>query len=118
MTSMNLFEMEFKNKEEVESDTPFLFKKMEKELKQYLLEQQVEGDSKYGALDLIKNPTNRLQEDFDVIIGEDNNKKSFTKSLTRIFALLLNTKADSLNNMKTILKIAIKTMLKIWSGRN
>ena len=39
---MNLFDMEFENEEEVEIDTPFLFKEMEKELKQYLLEQQVE----------------------------------------------------------------------------
>ena len=55
MASMNLFDMEFENEEEVEIDTPFLFKEME---------------------------------------------------------------VNSVDKMKTILKIAIKTMLKIWSGRN
>ena len=57
----------------------------------------------------------RLQEDFDEIIGEDNNKKHFIKSGMGIFALLLNTKVDTVNKIKRILKIAIKTMLKISS---
>ena len=118
MASIGLFAMEFDNEEKVEIDVPFLTKEMEKELKQYLLEQQVEGDSTDGPFGLIESLTNRLQEDFDEIIGEDNNKKSFIKSLTHIFALLLNKKVDSVNKIKVILKIVIKTMLKIWSGRN
>ena len=118
MASIGLFAMEFDNEEKVEIDVPFLTEEMEKELKQYLLEQQVEGDSTDGPFDLIESLTNRLQEDFDEIIGEDNNKKSFIKSLTHIFALLLNKKVDSVNKIKVILKIVIKTMLKIWSGRN
>ena len=118
MASIGLFAMEFDNEGKVEIDVPFLTEEMEKELKQYLLEQQVEGDSTDGPFDLIESLTNRLQEDFDEIIGEDNNKKSFIKSLTHIFALLLNKKVDSVNKIKVILKIVIKTMLKIWSGRN
>ena len=60
----------------------------------------------------------RLQEDFDKIIGEDNNKKCFIKSLMCIFALLLNTKVDTVNKIKTILKIVVTTALEIWSGKN
>ena len=52
-------------------DTPFLFQEMENELKTFLLEQQVKGDSTDGAFDLIDNLTNRLQEDFDEIIGNN-----------------------------------------------
>lgn len=118
MASVGLFEMEFDKEEEVAIDVPFLTEEMEKELKQYLLEQQVEGDSTDGPFDLIESLTNRLQEEFDEIIGEDNDKKSFIKSLTHIFAFLLTTKVDSVNKIKIILKIVIKKMLKIWSGRN
>ena len=91
---------------------------MERELKEYLSEQQLEDDSTDGPFDFIENLTNRLQEDFDKILGEDNVKKSFIKSLTRIFALLLNTRVDSVKKMKRILKIAINTTLKLWSGQN
>ena len=36
----------------------------------------------------------------------------------RIFTLLLNTKVDSVNEIKRILKIAINTTLRLWSGKN
>ena len=78
-------------------------------------EQQVEGDLTDRVFNFLENLMDRLQEDFDEIIGEDNDKKRFIKSGTRIFALLLNTKVDTVNKIKRILKIAIKTMLKIWS---
>ena len=38
-------------------------------------------------------------------------------SITRIFALLLNTKGDSADKIK-ILKIAINAVLKLWLGQN
>ena len=78
-------------------------------------EQQVEGDSTDRVFNFLENLMDRLQEDFDEIIGEDNDKKRFIKSGMGIFALLLNTKVDTVNKIKRILKIAIKTMLKIWS---
>ena len=56
-------------------DTPFLFQEMENELKTFLLEQQLKGDSTDGTFDLIDNLTNRLQEDFDEIIGNNVGKK-------------------------------------------
>ena len=87
MTSQFLFDIELEKEDEIEIDAPFLFQEIEKELKEYLLEQQVEGDSTDGAFDFLDNLTIRLQENFDEIIGEDNDKKSFIKSLTRIFAI-------------------------------
>ena len=74
-------------------------KKWKKNL-EFLLEQQVEEDSTDGAFDFLDNLTNRLQEDFDEIIGGDAEKKSFIRSLMRIFALLWNTKVDSVNKIK------------------
>ena len=35
-----------------------------------------------------------------------------------IFALLLNTKVDTADKIKRILKIAIEIMLKTWQGQN
>ena len=116
MLSRCLFEMELDREEDIEIDTPFLFLEIEKELKEYLLEQQVERDSTGGVFDILDNLTDRIQEDFDGFLGEDTDKKSFIKSLTRIFPLLLNTKVGTVDKITTILKIAIKTTLKIWSG--
>ena len=121
MSQSDIFDMEWGydyEKKDIEIDAPFLFEEVERELKEYLLEQRLEGDSTDGPFDFIENLANRLQEDFDKILGEDNVKKSFIKSLTRIFALLLNTRVDSVKKMKRILKIAINTTLKLWSGQN
>ena len=54
MSSGDLFGMELEweeEKEEIEIDASFFFQEMEKELKEFLLEQQVEGDSTDGAFD-------------------------------------------------------------------
>ena len=121
MSSGNLFNMQLEweeEKEEIEIHALFLYQETKKELKEFLLEQQVENDSTDRAFDLLDNLANKMQEDFDKIIGEDTNRKSFIKSLTPIFTLLLSTKVGSVNKIKKILKIAINTTLKIWSGRN
>ena len=38
----------------------------------------------------------------------------FALTLSRLFALLLNTKADTAEKVKRIVKIAIETTIKIW----
>ena len=70
------------------------------------------------VFDLLENLTNRLQKIFDKLIEEDNDKKRFVKALTSIFALLLNTKVDTADEIKRILKTAVETTLKIWRGAN
>ena len=42
-------------KEEIQINASFLFQEMEKQLKELLLEQQVEGDSTDRAFDLLDN---------------------------------------------------------------
>ena len=108
MSSGNLFDMQLEweeEKEEIEIHALFLYQETKKELKEFLLEQQVENDSTDRAFDLLDNLTNKMQEDFDKIIGEDTNGKSFIKSLTPIFTLLLNTKVGSVNKIKRYLKL-------------
>ena len=96
-------------------DATLIFEEIHKEIREYLTE-EIETDSTDGILDLLENLTNRLQEDFDEVIEDDNNKKRLVKALTRIFVLLLNTKVNRVDKIKRILKIAVETTLKIWRG--
>ena len=117
VSSNNLFGLEQIEVDNKNFDTTRIFEEIHKEIGEYLTE-EIDNDSTDGVFDFLENLTNRLQEDFDELIGEDNNKKRFVKALTRIFALLLNTKVDTTDNIKRILKIAIETTLKIWQGPN
>ena len=68
-----------------------------------------------GVFDFLQNLTSRLQ-DLEELIREGTDKKRFVKALTRIFALVLNTKGDTVDKIKRILRITIETTLKIWQG--
>ena len=95
-------------------DAILIFEQINKELEEYLLEKGIDTDSKDIVFDFLKTLSNRVQEDFDELIGEDTDKKRFIKALTSIFALLLNTKVDTTDKIKRILKTAVETTLKIW----
>ena len=110
-----LFDMELDTETRV-PDTSFIFENITQELEEYLLEEQVESDAEDGLFSILENVTNRLEEDYEQIIGDDTDKKHFIRSLIRIFALLLNTKVDTDDKIKRILRIAIETTLKIWQG--
>ena len=104
--------------EQIESksivDTTLIFEEINKELEENLLEKRIgtySTDSVFGFLETL---TNHLKEDFEGLIGEDTSKNRFVRGLTRIFALLLNTKVDTGDKIKKILKIAVETTLKIW----
>ena len=94
-------------------ETTLIFEEINKELEEYLLEKSIATDSTDSVFGFLESLKNRGQEDFDELIGEDTNKKRFIKALTRVFALLLNTKVDSANKIKRILKIAVETTLKM-----
>ena len=95
-------------------DAKLIFEEINKELEEYLLEKSINTDSADGDFDFLEALSNRVQEDFDELIGEVNDKKQFIKALTGIFALLLNTKVDTADKIKKILEIAVETTLKIW----
>ena len=120
MSLGDLFDMELEwgeEKKEVEINAPSLFKEMKKELKEFLLGQQFEGDSTEGAFDLLGNLTKDYKKILMKLLEETPKKKSMIRSLMRILTLLLNTKVDSVNKIKRILKIAINTTLRLWSGQ-
>ena len=55
-----------------------------------------------------------VQEEFEELLSGDSDKKRFVRALSKIFALLLNTKVSMAEKIKRIIKIAIETTLKIW----
>ena len=81
-------------------DTPFIFDNITNELEEYLLEEQGESDAEDGLFSIVESVTNKLQEDYDELNGNNTDKKRFIKSLTRVFALLLNTEVDTVDKIK------------------
>ena len=96
------------------ADTTLIFKEINKELEEHLLEQSINTDSTDSVFDFLEALTNCVQEDFGELIGEGSDKKRFVRALTCIFALLLNTKVDIADKIKEILKIAVETTIKTW----
>lgn len=90
-----------------------LFQEIEQELSLILFNNKNEVDSTDGSLDFIENLVNTIQVEFDGILSENNKKKLFIKSLTKIFTILLSVKADSTEKIKQIVKLAINMVLKI-----
>ena len=90
---------------------------MKKQLKEFLLRQQFEGDSTEGTFDLLDNLAKDYKKILMKLLEETPKKKSMIRSLMRILTLLLNTKVDSVNKIKRILKIAINMTLRLWSGQ-
>ena len=113
----NLFGLEQLEVDNTIVNATQIFEEIHKEIGEYLTE-EIDTDLTDGVFDFLENLTNHLQEGFDELIGEENDKKRLVKALTRICALLLNTKVNTTDKMKRILKIAIETTLKIWQGPN
>ena len=99
-------------------DTILIFEGIRKELEGYLLEQSDDTDSTDGVLDFLAALSDKIWEEFEELLDGDSDKKRFLLVLTRLFALLLNTKVDMPEKIKKILKIAIETTVKLWSGQN
>ena len=98
-------------------DATLIFKKINKELEEYLQEKSIDTDSTDAVFNFLETLSNHVQEDFDELIGKNINKKWFIKALMHIFVLLLNTKVNTADKIKRILKIVVETMLKIWQGQ-
>lgn len=110
----NLFESE-QSWAGVETNNALVFEEITRELEAYLVRESSDQDSTDGVSDHFSSIFDAVQEEFELIRGDDD-KKRFLQALSRIFALLLNTKVDTAEKIKIILKIAIETTLKVWSG--
>ena len=116
-TSENVFGFVVKETESIINNT-LLFEAITTELEEYLLRKGDNADLTKGVLEVLTSLSKQVQEEFDELLGEDTNKKRFLKLLSKIFALLLNTKVTTAEKIKKIIKIALETTVKIWSGQN
>ena len=116
-SSTNLFSLK-----QVEADsgvnTTLIFEEINQELEECQLGNSIDTDSTDSVFDFQETLSNKVQENFDELMGEDTDKKHFIRALTRVFALLLNTKVDTADKIKRILKIAVEmTKLEVWQGQ-
>lgn len=82
-------------------DPVSLFKEIEQELSESLFNQENGEDSTEGPLDYTENLTENLQTELDKTLREDGDKGIFLRSLTKVFAILLSTRANSAEKIKT-----------------
>ena len=92
-----------------------IFEEIIRELEAHLERESDDADSTDDVLDFLTSLAIKVQEEFEELLDNDSNKKRFLRSLSKIFALLLNTKVNTAEKIKKILKIAIETAIKIWS---
>ena len=101
-----------------EADNKLIFEEITRELEEYLFRESDNADSTDSVLEALITISEQVQEEFDELLGEDTNQKRFLKSLSKIFASLLNTKVATAEKIKKIIKIALETTVKIRSGQN
>ena len=89
------------------------FEEINRELEAFLFKENNDKDAKDGAFDFLSQLFDYVQEEFNELLAGDSDKKRFVRALSRIFALLLNTKVDTAEKFKRIIKILIETTLKI-----
>ena len=99
-----------------EIDSIVIFNEIRKDLEDYLLEQSEDVNSTDGVFEFLSSLSEKIQEEFNKLLGEDNDKR-FINELAKVLALLLNRKFNTAEKIKKILKVAIETTIKIWSGQ-
>ena len=97
----------------VGTDNALIFEEITRKLEVYLLEESNDADSIDGVFDFLTSLAHQVQEEFEELLDGKSDKKRFLRAL-KIFALLLNTKVDTGEKIKKILKIAIESTIKIW----
>lgn len=72
-----------------EIDSIVIFNEIRKDLEDYLLEQSEDVNSTDGVFEFLSSLSEKIQEEFNKLLGEDNDKR-FIKELAKVLALLLN----------------------------
>ena len=96
----------------------YLFQEIEADLCDKLLHSSSpENDQTDGAIDFIQGIVDKVKEEFEGLV-QDEDRKTFLKILSKIFTILLNVKAGNTEKIIKIVRFALSTVLKIWSGQN
>ena len=82
-TAKNLFRFEqIRVNDQVEAT--LIFKEINKELEEYILEKSNDADSTGSVFDFLELLSANVQEEFDELLEGDSDKKWFIKALTRV----------------------------------
>ena len=116
-TPENLFGLPPQIEPQPNTDNTFIFEEISRELEEFLLRESDNANWTDGVFESLAEISNQVQEEFAKLLGEDTDKKRFLKWLTKIFALLLNTKVNTTTKIKKIIKMALQTTVRIRSGQ-
>ena len=84
----------------LDTDNTLIFEEITRELEAYLARERNDADSTDGVLDFLTSLSNQVQDEFEELFDGDTDKKCFLRALSKIFALLLNTKVDTAEKIK------------------
>ena len=76
-----------------------LFEEINKELEAFLTKETNDNEATDGIFHFLSTISDSVQEEFDKVVSGDSHKKRFLKALSRILALLLNTKVDTVEKL-------------------
>ena len=115
----DLFEIETNNNVLTAENLPiYLFQEIEADLCDKLLHSSdPENDQTDGPLEFIQTIVDKIKEESEGLV-QDEDRKTFLKILTKIFTILLSVKPDNTEKIIKIVRFALSTVLKIWSGQN
>ena len=77
-----------------------LFEEINKELEALLSKENNDTDSTDGIFDFLSQISDSVQEAFDELLSGDSDKKRFVKALSKVFALLVNTRVNTAGSLK------------------
>ena len=77
-----------------------LFEEINRELEAFLTKESNDKDVTDGVLDLLSTISDSVQEEFEELIDGESDTIRFVRTLSKIFALLLNTKVDTAKKLK------------------
>ena len=77
-----------------------LFEEINRELEAFLTKESNDKDVTDGVLDLLSTISDSVQEEFEELIDGESDTIRFVRTLSKIFALLLNTKVDTAEKLK------------------
>ena len=114
----NMFEIELEQNEKLPIE---LFQELETELLDSLLHKDsnndLSDDETDGPIDFIRQIVDNVREEFDGVV-EEGDRKTFLHLLTKILAVVLSVKADSIEKIISLVKLTVSKVIKTWSERN
>ena len=77
------------------TNNTLIFEEISRALDEFLLRENDSTDSTGSVFEFLAEISNQVQKEFNELLVEEKDKKRFLKSLSKILALLLNTKVNT-----------------------